>query len=213
MIEYENKKIKGAKKQIYNGIVFNSSLELFFYKEAIKEGLIIEYEPEKIVLLDSFKMNKLRHYIPAKDKTIQLSTDIIRAVTYMPDFRIRLGNNVIIWIETKGFKNDAYPIKKKMFLNQLNKGTKQSYFFEPHTQRQCLQVIEIIKTIKEINYNKTINLLYKYCRNNNFNDLLSKIENLSPNLFISKLEHSIKNKKYKDNQQLKSFLSDLKISW
>ena len=54
-----------------------------------------------------------------------------------------------VWIESKGFENDIFYIKKKLFRkyldNKLEKEGIKSIFFEVYTKNQLLQALDIIK--------------------------------------------------------------------
>ncbi len=95
--KYSNKKV------VYNGIKFDSKLELKRYLELVQmrdSGLIrnLELQP-KFLLQDKF-----RH--EGKE---------VRAIHYVADFKYIRENQVIVE-DAKGFETDVYKIKKKMFL-------------------------------------------------------------------------------------------------
>ena len=68
----------------------------------------------------------------------------IRAITYLPDF---LCPNRDWIIECKGFANDRFPIKWKMFKNLLKETNPECKLFVPKNQKQVLETIEIIKNL------------------------------------------------------------------
>lgn len=90
-----NKKVRNATPIIVDGIQFRSKLEGFVHTELKKVGLPAEYESTKFELLPGF-------YYKNEKKSI--------AITWTPDF---VGKNFII--ECKGFANDAFPLKIKLF--------------------------------------------------------------------------------------------------
>lgn len=53
----------------------------------------------------------------------------------------------------KGFQNDTYPIKKKMF-RKLLETFDIGFFFEIYTKKQLLQAIDIIKKYDTARENK-----------------------------------------------------------
>ena len=81
-------------------------------------------------------------------KELRLCNGLIQPITYTPDIYIRY-NDLDIWIECKGFTNDIFPYKKKMFRKLLDdiytKTGQKSIYFEIYTKKQLLQAIEIIK--------------------------------------------------------------------
>jgi hypothetical protein len=146
-----NKKVRNAQKVEFNGIYFQSHLELFFYKYSKECGYEFLYESLKTILFEGLK---LEGYLYQQDKTknIVLDTRKLLNITYSPDFyRIQKntsGEDVLIIVETKGLKTDSYVLKKKMFLKQMDKKWGQRfYFMEPRNQLNCKQVMEIIKTL------------------------------------------------------------------
>lgn len=89
-----NKKIKNATKCVYEGITFDSKLELFAYK--LLKNSNIEFELKKeFILQEKFKYNN----------------ESIREIKSIPDFYLPNHNCII---DTKGFANDVSPLKYKM---------------------------------------------------------------------------------------------------
>ena len=71
-------------------------------------------------------------------------------------------NGIDIYIESKGFENDVFYIKKKLFRYFLDKKLEStgqnSIFFEIYTKKQLLQSIQIIKDYeKSLSENKGAN--------------------------------------------------------
>lgn len=149
-----NKRIIGATSTEYDGIKFKSMLECSCYKKLKNAGFDFTYEGEKIILWEGLKLNNISLYAPKKDrsgkygKSLMLQTRALLNTTYTPDFIVIKGNYKI-YFDVKGKENDIYPIKKKMFLKILEKRTDgiNYMFFEPHSVRQMLQAIEIIKEL------------------------------------------------------------------
>lgn len=149
-----NKKIIGATSTEYKGIKFKSILECSCYKKLEAANLDFSYESEKITLWEGFKPNTISIYAPKKlkagkyNKQLELQNRTLLNITYTPDFIVKKGNYKI-YFDVKGKENDVYPIKKKMFLKKLEqqRGTTKYIFFEPHSVRQMLQAIEIIKKL------------------------------------------------------------------
>jgi hypothetical protein len=149
----ENKKIKGAKGVIFEGIKFKSRLEMTCYKKFKEAGLNFSYEPEKVILWEGFKPSSIVVYIPNKingklTKDLCIQNRSLINITYTPDF-IVIKDDYKIYFDAKGKENDTYPIKRKMFLKYLeNKKDGYKYmFFEPHSAKQMLDAIDIIKAL------------------------------------------------------------------
>ena len=126
----ENKKVRNATENVYDGITFKSKLETYVYKQLKAHNLKAEYEPIKFELIPSFIFCGKK----------------IRAMTYTPDF---VGDYFII--EAKGKPNDVWPYKWKWFMWMLlNKNLADKYkLFVVHNQKE---VNECIKQIQNYNY-------------------------------------------------------------
>lgn len=140
----ENKKIKNAKRSVFNGIVFKSKLEETFYKTMVIEGLNPKYEPKKFILMEGFNPT-IPFYNRSKSRVFRQDTSKIRDITYTPDFIVPY-NNISFIIEAKGIENDTYPLKKKLFRRLLETLDTPCLYFEVHTKRELLEVIKIIKS-------------------------------------------------------------------
>lgn len=91
-------------KRTYNGITFDSELEMRYYKEVVlplySNKTIIEYElQKKYELQPSFKHNGVT----------------IRAITYVADFYLKYDDGHVEVIDTKGFADPSAKLKKKLF--------------------------------------------------------------------------------------------------
>lgn len=161
----ENKKVKGAKKHIYNNIQFDSALEISCYRLLIQENIPFEYNKLKFNISEGFRLEYVNFYnqVSKKDKRfIQYLTKSgeklkLPAITLTPDFHI-LINDYLILIETKGHPNDVYPYKRKLLFkyleekqfkatNTISKGWKGIYYFEPKNIKQIKESIKVIKDI------------------------------------------------------------------
>ena len=137
----ENKKIKNASKHTYNDIEFKSSLEVTVYKTLLQEGFNPEYEPETFIVWEGFKPTT-PYYTRNRGK-LKLNSIVVRDITYTPDFIIKYGNKTIV-IEVKGFCNDTFPIKRKMFRKYIE-GKSDFMYFEIYSKRELLEAIKIIR--------------------------------------------------------------------
>lgn len=111
----ENVKIKNATTVDKYGLHFRSRLECYTYEAFMKAGIPVEYEPKRFELLPKFE------YLGEK----------LRAMVYTPDF---IGNGFIV--ECKGFANDAFPLRWKLFKYTLmkSKSTTKLYLVRNHKQ-------------------------------------------------------------------------------
>ena len=147
-----NKKIANATEITVDGIKFQSKLEAKCYTLLKEAGLNFKYEQWCIELLKGFRPS-FKVYEGYKGLLVQRVTkdnknQIVRSISYKPDFVYSDDSRLII-IETKGFKNDIYPIKRKLFFNTLNtlNSSLAIYFFEPSNITTVKQTIEVIKKI------------------------------------------------------------------
>lgn len=123
----ENKKIKNATPTIYKGVQYRSKLEVRFAMMLDAEKIPFAYEEETWVVLDK--------------QTYMGKT--IRCVTYTPDFII---SNVVV--EVKGFRNDVFPLKRKLIIKFINENRPDTLFFEAKTVADMRMVVDFIKRLK-----------------------------------------------------------------
>lgn len=115
---------RGGTKIEYNGIKFRSKLEAYCYKKLKEANIYAEYEQHRYTLLPSFKFD---------NKTI-------RAITYLPDF---VGKNFVI--ECKGYANESFPLREKLFKYYLTKNEPHMQYFLVKTQKQIDTLIDKLK--------------------------------------------------------------------
>lgn len=118
-------KVKNATPTQLDGIKFRSKLEAYTYKKLKEANIYAEYEQHRYILLPSFIF---------ENKTV-------RAITYLPDF---VGNNFII--ECKGFPNEAWPLREKLFKYYLTNNMPNYSFYLVRNQKQ---VDELMKKLKD----------------------------------------------------------------
>lgn len=159
-----NKKIKNANSTKINELLFKSRLELRVYKLLSTMGFNVQYEPYTFTLWEGFKpltpfydqeTNRQRVDRLKEDKSGSKSLQLIQknekimSIKYTPDFYLEY-NGVYIYIEAKGYENDVFYIKKKLFRqlldDKLKNNGEMSMYFEVHTIKQLLQAVEIFKT-------------------------------------------------------------------
>mgnify|MGYP003661773074 CR=1 FL=1 len=137
-----NQKVRNASAGVYKGIKFRSKLELFTYKELQKAKIKSLYEQKKFVLMHGFYF--LNNCVEPKKKDYISITTKVRDITYTPDFVDPNGKWII---EVKGYANDVFPLKWKLFKQHLmNQGYTYALFL-PKNQKQVLETIELIKQI------------------------------------------------------------------
>ena len=116
-------KIRNATPNEYNGIKFKSKLETYTYKKLEESKIKAEYETQRYELLPTFGNKKYR------------------AITYKPDF---VGDKFII--ECKGYPNDAWALREKLFKYYLYVNNLDIDYYIVHTQKQVDELVNKLKT-------------------------------------------------------------------
>lgn len=92
-----------------------------------------------------------------KNKILVEKAGKVVGIRYTPDFYFRYGD-LDVYIEAKGFENDVFYIKKKLFRyyldNKLKETGQHSIFIEVYTRSQMLQALQIIKEYELSTRNK-----------------------------------------------------------
>lgn len=104
MAQTKYKVNKDTSKRTCNGIVFDSELEMRYYRdvvlEGVKNGTIAEYEMQKVYILQPKFQHEGKSILPIK---------------YVCDFWVKYSDGHEEVIDTKGFADQKAPIKRKMF--------------------------------------------------------------------------------------------------
>ena len=139
-----NKKIKNALPKEYDGIKFKSKFEVEAYKKLKENGFLPIYEGEKAILFNGFHPD--RPWYQDGEPVLTPNGKIKKLLdwNYSPDFKLSI-NDFDVYIEIKGFPNDVYPYKRKMFLQQIN--GKKALFFEVKDMNGLLKTIERLKDV------------------------------------------------------------------
>ena len=149
----ENVKVKNAKKVEYDGVKFDSALEVFTYKQLKLLGVEFQYEGITYELIPSLVFQRMTGLWPnksGKDKKTLRLREKVQKKTYTPDFTLQWKSYFIV-IEAKGQENDDYQSKKKLFLKLIEDGMVSDsfvYFMEPHNQAHVKECIEFIKNLE-----------------------------------------------------------------
>lgn len=130
-----------AKRKKVDGIQFRSMLEVFCYSKLKEAGIVNDYEKHKFVLLEGFHYGNSSYEDNGRSGYQDKKKHKVRDITYTPDFVDPKGKWII---ECKGFANERFPLKWKMFKNLLMQKDDPPVLFVPRNQRQCLQTVEAI---------------------------------------------------------------------
>ena len=120
-------RVKNATPNIVDGIKFRSKLESYTYKKLKEANIYAEYEQHRYELLPAFDFSGKK----------------IRAITYLPDF---VGYGFII--ECKGYANESWPLREKLFKYYMNRFLPNHRFYLVHTQKEVDVMIDELKTTK-----------------------------------------------------------------
>lgn len=142
----ENKKIINASPLEYDGIFFKSELEKMAYQTLKEQGFPVLYEPKKFIIWEGFRPNVPFYNKDASTRMLKMDSKKVIDISYTPDLMFEYNNHLII-IEMKGFENNTYPLKKKIFRKWLESNYPNSIYFEIFTKKQLLQAIDIIKNL------------------------------------------------------------------
>ena len=136
-----------SKKIEYDGIKFASGLEKYMYCALKKAGIKAKYEGETFVLINGFHFENKVYERQSNSKGLfkNRSCKRILPIKYTPDF---IGENFII--ETKGRPNESFPIRWKLFKYLMTKQFPNYTLYKPQNQKECDQVIELIKAPESI---------------------------------------------------------------
>ena len=110
------KKVRNAKSKEVDGIKFRSQLEAHCYRQLRDAGIKSDYEKKKYVLMEGFHYTNESYEDNGKTGYQDKQKYKVRDITYTPDFVDPNGKWVI---ECKGYANERFPLKWKMFKKLL----------------------------------------------------------------------------------------------
>ena len=135
-----------AKKVTYDGIKFQSGLEVYMYK-ALKEARIVgEYEPTSYTLLNGFDIESVcfEKQANGKGEYKDRGCKKILPIKYKPDF---VGRDFII--ECKGRANESFPLRWKLFKAWITRHSPGIALFKPQNQKDCDETIKQIEIMRK----------------------------------------------------------------
>jgi hypothetical protein len=130
-----------------DGIEFASKLELHMYRLLKKAKIQNEYEGKTFTIIDGCNF-PMASYEKTKAKKVlhDRGNKKLLGVKYTPDF-IDVQDPPRFIIETKGNPNEAFPMRWKLFKMHLVRQGIQTNLFMPRNQKDCEEVIAILKNI------------------------------------------------------------------
>ena len=147
MRRYPKKKrqITRFKKTKVDGIEFQSKLESHMYLLLKAHKIDSGYESTKFTIIDSFVADFSSYEkTPAKKFLHDRGNKKILPITYTPDF-VDTQNPPRYIIECKGNPNERVPLVWKLFKRYIKLNNWKTDLFVPRNQKDCLEVIKIIK--------------------------------------------------------------------
>lgn len=133
-----------SKNLEFKGIMYKSSLErnMAILLDAAK--IKFKYEPLKIELIPGFlfPFKSYERQSNGKGEMVNRGCKKVLPITYTPDF---VGEDFII--ETKGYANEAFPTKWKMFKNWLTQNgysPENFVIYKPQKISECEEVVKLI---------------------------------------------------------------------
>lgn len=134
-------RVRNAKAKEVDGIKFRSMLEAHCYRQLRDAGIKSDYEKHKYVLLEGMHYPSGRYEDNGKTGYKDKQAHKVRDITYTPDFVDPQGRWII---ECKGYANERFPLKWKMFMKLLMKQDDPPVLFVPRNQKQVLETVQMI---------------------------------------------------------------------
>ena len=131
-----------SKKASYNGIEFQSLLEKRMYQLLHEEEIPVEYEEHSFTVFDALVYPQACY--EGTPKKLYNKGSKVRSINYTPDFVDPNGKWII---ETKGYANESFPLRWKLFKRHLKENNLAYVLFMPRNKTQCLEVLELIKQL------------------------------------------------------------------
>lgn len=146
-VKSENSKIKNARKVEYNGILFDSKLEVFAYTKLLENNINdFKYAEKTFEIIEKFEYNSDTYEVKNTTKEFILFNNNVRAIKYTPDFtRINEETKEGWIIETKGFANESFLNRWKLFKRYLVNNGYNVRLYKPNNQKNVLETINLIK--------------------------------------------------------------------
>ena len=158
-----NRKVLNATLVEVDGIQMKSKIEKTIYLALKELGITPQYEGETFIYWTERKP-KTFFYDRNSKRQLRLNMQKLRNMKYTPDF-VFMYQGIKVIIEVKGWENDAFPIRKKLFRGYLDTLPYPVVYAEIFTRRQLLEFMNVLqsKTPEIINQKK--NMLVKRKRN------------------------------------------------
>ena len=132
---------RGGTKIAYDGFKFASGLERYCYMQLKKHKLFEGYEAEQFTLVDDFSFGNecYSRTMANKGDFTNRGGKKILPIRYTPDFT---GIDYII--ECKGYANETFPIRWKLFKKWMVDNDDKRTLFKPSNQKEVDRTIQLI---------------------------------------------------------------------
>lgn len=158
-----NRKILNATPVEVDGIQMKSKTERTIYLALKDLGMNPAYEAETFVYWKDRKP-KTFFYDRNSKRQLRFNMKKLISIKYTPDF-IFMYDGIKVIIEVKGWENDSFPLRKKLFRGYLDTLPYPVVYAEIFTKKQLLEFMEVLKTRAEEIKNQKKNMLVKRKRN------------------------------------------------
>ena len=134
-----------SKKVTFDGIKFASGLEKYMYQALKKAKIKAEYEGKTYIVQEGFefKNESYERQSNGKGELVNRGSKKVLPIKYTPDF---VSDSFII--ECKGRANESFPLRWKMFKKYVKNNLKHVTLYKPQNQKECDEVINLIKLNK-----------------------------------------------------------------
>ncbi len=139
----ENRRILNATPTTVDGIEMKSKAEVMIYKALKEFGFSPLYEEETFTYFKGFYPT-VPFYDLSKTRHNKLNMKKLISMKYTPDFVFDY-NGIKVIIEVKGWSNDQYPMRKKLFRAYLETLDYPVVYAEIHTKRQLKEFIQTLR--------------------------------------------------------------------
>lgn len=145
-----NRKVKNTSSCKYHNIEFKSKAEMLIYKGLIEAGLEPNYEGITFTIWDGYRPI-IPFYIIDKDGNKINKKSKLKDITYTPDFTLNYNGYTVV-IEVKGFANDVFPYKFKIFRKYIETKENKYLLIEIFPKIKIIesQIKTLVKVIKEL---------------------------------------------------------------
>lgn len=128
----------------YKGVNYKSGLERNMAMCLDELGIEFKYESETFNVVEGFRFDFDCYERRGKGDMINRGQNKIAPIKYTPDF---IGDGFII--ETKGFANETFPLRWKLFKKMLSEDPRfnpdELVIYKPQKISECKEVARLIK--------------------------------------------------------------------